>query len=334
MAVWIVRGGRVGEYEELALSEGVVAVSFGFRKSIADFADRESLHVQAAEAQVSVYGANQLWRFANEIKIGETVVLPRKLTKTIAIGKVQGAYVYRTDLEDLCPHTLKVDWQVEDIPRVNFSQDLVNSMGGLATVFQVLAEDAESRLENVVEAHLKSEASPEEREPASDDDEIIGSPLTEQIEDRIVRHIRRTFGGKKLERLVASVLEASGYDVLETRPGPDLGADIVAGKGDLGFGVPRLCVQVKSGRRPVDRPAYQQLQGSIGTFGADHGLLVSMGGFKDTVRRENERSFFQIRLWGPYELVQRLLETYDDLPQDIRSEIPLQDRKVLIETEA
>ena len=102
----------------------------------------------------------------------------------------------------------------------------------------------------------------------------------------------------------------------------------------MGFGEPGLCVQVKSGRTPVDRPTYQQLQGNIGNFGAGHGLLVSLGDFTAAVRRANEQSFFEIRLWGPYELVQRLLETYDDLPQDVRADIPLQDRKVLVEPES
>ena len=107
----------------------------------------------------------------------------------------------------------------------------------------------------------------------------------------------------------------------------------MAGKGELGFSEPRLCVQVKSGHTKVDRPTYQQLQGNIGNFGADHGLLVSLGDFTATVRRANERSFFEIRLWGPYELVERLLATYDHLPPDIRAAIPLQERKVLVESE-
>ncbi len=263
------------------------------------------------------------------------VVLPRKWPKVIAVGEVTSVYTFRPDLEDTGQHTRKVQWQADDIPRSNFDQDLLNSMGSLLTVFQPKADQAQKRIESVLNAHLKGEPPTGGVTEADDGDEGTAiSPLAEQIEDRIVAHIRQKFMGSKLERLVAAILEASGYDVLETRPGPDLGIDIVAGKGDMGFGDPRLCVQVKSGHTPVDRPTYQQLQGSITAFGADHGLLVSLGDFTNAVRRENERSFFQIRLWGPYELVQRLLDTYNDLPPDIRADIPLQDRKVLIETEA
>ena len=108
---------------------------------------------------------------------------------------------------------------------------------------------------------------------------------------------------------------------------------VLAGTGELGFSEPRLCVQVKSGGTPVGLPDYNRLQGNIQGFGAQHGLLVSLSDFRRSVRNENERSFFQIRLWGPQELVERLLETYESLPADIRADIPLQSRRVLVESE-
>ena len=163
-----------------------------------------------------------------------------------------------------------------------------------------------------------------------------GSPaidLEEQIQDRIVQRIRQEFSGTRLEYLVAAVLRSSGYEALETRSGPDGGVDVLAGRGDMGFGEPRLCVQVKSGKAPIGLPEYNRLQGNIQGFGAQHGLLISLSDFTSVVRKENERSLFQIRLWGPHELVDTLLETYDSLPADIRAEIPLQSRRVLVESE-
>ena len=62
-------------------------------------------------------------------------------------------------------------------------------------------------------------------------------------------------------------------------------------------------------------------------------MLVSLSGFTQPVHNANRQSFFVIRLWGPEELVENLLNTYDDLPLDIRTEIPLQDRRVLVESE-
>ena len=102
----------------------------------------------------------------------------------------------------------------------------------------------------------------------------------------------------------------------------------------MGFGEPRLCVQVKSGTSPVDLPEYDRLLGNVHSFGADHGLLVSLSDFTRPVRNRNESSFFQIRLWGAAELTENLRETYDDLPADIRTDVPLVDRKMLAESDA
>ena len=207
-------------------------------------------------------------------------------------------------------------------------------MGGLATVFRVRANNAEARIDGILGKHLSGDIATD-GEPVSpfvNEEPEFQVDLEEQIYDRIVDRIRDRFSGTRMEYLVAEILRASGYRALETRPGPDGGVDVLAGQGDMGFGDPRLCVQVKSGRSAVDLPDYNRLQGNIGSFGAEHGLLVSLGDFTKAVRNENERSFFQIRLWGPNDLVDKLLETYDGLPDDVRREIPLRNRRILIET--
>ena len=144
--------------------------------------------------------------------------------------------------------------------------------------------------------------------------------------------MRRRLSEPGLKRLVAAILRTSGYSAVQIRNDADTGIDVLAGRGDMGFGEPRLAVQVKSGASPIGIADYNRLQGNIHGFGAQYGLLVSMGDFTRDVKRENERSFFQIRLWGPYELVDRLLESYDSLPEEIRAEIPLQTRRIPVES--
>ena len=344
MSVWVVRAGGAGEFEDLVLRKGIVAIDFDFRRSIEDFAERNDLldHLRSepryrdSSNRKVAKPASQLWSFANKIQHGDMVLLPRKSPKVVAVGRVDSGYRFLPDQTDAPCHTRGVDWLVNDIPRSNFNQDILNSLGGLATVFQVRAEDAESRIAKLVDAHLADAPAVEGgsgqliQVPA---DDTPDSNLDEQIEDRIVQRIRQEFSGTRLEYLVAAVLRASGYEALETRSGPDGGVDVLAGRGDMGFGEPRLCVQVKSGGTPVGLPDYNRLQGNIQGFGAEHGLLVSLSDFTSVVRKENERSFFQIRLWGPHELVDSLLETYDALPADIRADIPLQSRRVLVESE-
>ncbi|MDE2958695.1 MAG: restriction endonuclease [Chloroflexota bacterium] len=322
MAVWVIRAGAQGQGEEFAIERGIASIDFGFRRDLADFADQSALRDQLT----STMAASQLWRFAHEIKDGDMIVLPRKQPKVIAVGKITGDYAYRPDMEGAHgPHTRPVEWEATDIPRANFDQDLLHSLGGLATVFQPRAEDAETRIAQVSQAHL---AGAPVSDTISDPDEppepAVEVDMDEYVLDFIAQCIRRKFSGTRLEYLVAKILEAEGYTTLQTRQGPDGGVDVMAGGGRLGFGEPRLCVQVKSGRLPIDLSDYNRLQASVRNFGADHGLLVSLGDFTRSVRNENERSFFEIRLWGSGELAQRVRESYDSLPVDVQMDIPLE----------
>lgn len=334
MTAWVIRAGRKGENEDAFIKKSIAAVGFGLKRSITEFTSREDLRGCDCLTRPQ---ADQLWRFAKEMQVEDLVVLPRKQTREVAVGHIKGDYNYQPDLigGDV-PHTRAVVWMVTDVPRSNFDRDLLNSLGALMTVSQPGASKAEVRIEQVARTWLGS-ASDEQGKPSATADEAIGIDPNEEVDidqaikDGIVKRLQQKFAGTRLEHLVASILRASGYYVLETREGPDGGVDVVAGKGDLGFDSPSLCIQVKGRKGSVALKEYDRLRGNIKGFGAQHGLLVSLGGFTKPVRDRNAQSFFEIRLWGPEELAQRLLETYDSLPTDIHADIPLVDRKVLKE---
>lgn len=120
-----------------------------------------------------------------------------------------------------------------------------------------------------------------------------------------------------------SGLPAEGYRTLEAPAGPDGGVDIVAGRGPMGFDAPRLCVQVKSSDQPQDVKVLRELQGVMRNYRADQGLLVSWGGFRSITLSEARTLFFEIRLWDSDDVIDAVLECYDELPEDIQAELPL-----------
>lgn len=342
MAVWTIRGGRSGEYENAFVENGVVCVGFGLNQSAADFPGREALRARLD----SPNQANQLWRFYQDVDLDDVVVMPRKTTREIAVGRISGPYSYQPDaVGPGVPHLRAVEWQITNIPRSHFDRDLLNSFGSLLTISQPGAPNAEARIARVANAFLGNDSIPESAAEPITDGESSGDGVSgggelsdeididQEISDRIVSRLRQKFAGTRLEYLVASILKASGYVVLQTRKGADGGVDVLAGKGDMGFGEPRLCVQVKGRTTPVDLAEYDRLQGNISSFRAEHGLLVSLGGFTKPVHDRNEQAFFVIRLWGPEELAQQLLDNYDSLPQDIHAEIPLETVRILRQTE-
>ena len=101
----------------------------------------------------------------------------------------------------------------------------------------------------------------------------------------------------------------------------------------MGFNSPRLCVQVKSGTAPVGVTSLRELQGVMKNYGAEQGLFVSWGGFKDSVYREARKLFFEIRLWDSDQLVKSLLEQYNKLTDEIQAELPLKRIWILVPDE-
>ncbi|MFW6275504.1 MAG: restriction endonuclease, partial [bacterium] len=147
--------------------------------------------------------------------------------------------------------------------------------------------------------------------------------LEQLARDQIAKYIISKYKGHGMARLVEAVLEAEGFTTFRSPEGPDKGIDILAAPGNMGFGRPRICVQVKTDADPVDRPTLDQLIGTMQNVQAEHGLLVSWGGFKNTVDREVATQFFKVRFWDQDALIQKVIENYENLNGDIRADLPL-----------
>ena len=64
----------------------------------------------------------------------------------------------------------------------------------------------------------------------------------------------------------------------------------------MGFGDQKICIEVKSGTTPIDRPTVDKLLGAMSKFNAKQGLFVSWGGFKQNVQKELAVSFYNLRV--------------------------------------
>lgn len=330
MAVWVVRAGRYGEQEGFAIDNNVAVIGWDEVDDLSGIHSRPTLlpilrtvfENDVAEGTLKNW-ETQLWAFANRISVGDLIALPRKMTSTVAFGRVTGPYHYIQDAPAGCKHRIPLEWIQTDIPRQRIDGDLRFSLGGAMTVFQVSRNNAEERLRALVEGRVPPQrlvAQPTDIAP----DDVEEMPDIPQIAlDQITERIGQKFKGHDFERLVEAVLRAQGFITERTEPGRDGGVDIVGGRGVLGLEAPRICVQVKSQESPVDVSVLRELQGILKTFGADLGLIVAWGGFKQSVLSEARRSFFQIRLWDSDELVRNVQEVYERLPEDIQKDMPL-----------
>lgn len=332
MSLWLVRAGGSGEREQFALDEGCVVIAWDEMPDMAPLSTREAMSeaylaispgVKPAKAANAV---GQLLSFAHRIQKGDLVVLPLKTRSAIAIGTVIGPYEYHKKGPDGALHRRPVKWIRTDLPRTAIDQDLLYSLGAFLTVCRIKRHNAEER----IKAILDGKRPPVDFQPKDGGDDVedeaedIESIDLEQAgRDRIVARIQAKLCGHALSALIDAILRANGYVTKLSPPGADGGVDILAGTEPMGFGEPRLAVQVKSGDSPVDVTVLRGLQGSMSTFGADHGLLVSWGGFKPTAIKEAATHHFKIRLWDSGEVLSELLRVYDKLDVDMRAELPL-----------
>jgi len=221
-----------------------------------------------------------------------------------------------------------VEWVRTDVPRAEFQQDLLYSLGAFMTVCRIQRNGAAGRLLQILEGKKDPGPPPEsgvkEKDPAPvAHTEEAAVDVAQLAHDQIVARIEGRFRGHDLARLVDAILTAEGYYTQASPPGRDGGVDILAGRGTLGLDSPRLCVQVKSSSSPADVTVLRALQGSMQTFQAEQGLLVSWGGVTSAVTSEARQSFFTVRIWDAQALVEALYRVYERLPEEIQAELPL-----------
>lgn len=199
---------------------------------------------QALEPQLKkgsvVAGASQVWRFVNEVAVGDWVVTYSPANRLYLVGKVVGQAEHHPEwAEQGMALVRKVQWQQQELPRDNLGTSTKNSLGSTLTLFEVPSD----AVAEVFEALKGKPVTPKEDEA----EESIADPLAdveaqalERIKDRVSE-----LDWDDMQQLVAGILRAMGYKTQVSPPGSDRGKDIVASPDGFGFEHPRIVVEVK-----------------------------------------------------------------------------------------
>lgn len=336
MALWMVRAGKRGGHEQKFLNEGRIYLTWnGLSHDLGQCQSRAELrrlltnvYPNFSKGKITNH-TGQIWAFSHRIKPSDWIALPSKHKPAIHFGEVKagkaGEYHFNSKADDPYYHHREVNWFATDVPRSNFSQDILYSLGAFMAVCEIKRNKAESRIKAMAENDWKSETLKQISTTTTDptDEKESATDLEVIAQDQIAKLIKSKYSGHGMAELVEAILQAQGYTTYRSPEGPDKGIDILAAPGPLGFGQPRLCVQVKSGATPLDRPTLDQLIGAMQNVQAEQGLLVSWGGFKSTVDREKANQFFRVRLWDSDDLIEQLQAHYQQLDDDLRAELPL-----------
>ena len=231
MALWLVRAGSSGEYEKKFLDENMIYLTW----------DDLDVNLQEASAKDDVMlaldrtypngkparnrnWANQIWAFVKDMQIGDWVVMPSKMKSLLHFGKITGEYVHDSKQGSPYFHHRKVKWFAKDIPRSNFDQDILYSLGAFLTVCRISRNDAEARIKAMAQNDWKRPATPLDTTIEQDEDGEVDLEL--MANDTIVRYIGRFKGHGRPDS--EAILKAKGYTTYISPEGPDKGMDILA----------------------------------------------------------------------------------------------------------
>lgn len=149
MRAWMVRGGRQGQREQVALSEGRALIGWsevGDLSGLSREEIREALAAAHPDESNHLIGnwTGQLDRFVNEMRVGDIVVMPLKSDGTFAIGTIRSDYGFDASVEG--EHFREVEWRRVDVERTILKHDLRASLGSLLTVCELARFGSAERL--------------------------------------------------------------------------------------------------------------------------------------------------------------------------------------------
>ena len=321
-SMWMVRGESGTLYDEFrdkgVASLGWIALAphakLGVsRKQLIERYAREQPELKQGTV---IAGASQVWRFVNEVQVGDHVVTYSPGNRTYLIGTVTGPAEYRPDWQEAGMGLARtVQWQAHEVPRDVLSMPTKNSLGSTLTVFKLPVHAAKEML-----AGPKSIA-PIASDPGTDSDVPeaaidVEEQAREQIKDMVAR-----LEPREMEQLVAGILRAMGFKTRVSPVGPDRGKDIIASPDGFGFRDPRIVVEVKHRSGQMGSQALRSFLG--GRHPGDRGLYVSTGGFSKDALYEAERAQVPMTLWTLDDLVRALVEHYDQTDAETKRLVPL-----------
>lgn len=317
--VWGIHGGRSGEADSLFLQKNVIAVGWvktGDASKIKPNRDAyKAAYAQAYPDRNPVAVptmAGQLFRFVNEMQVGDLVAYPSRADRKIHLGRIESAYQHNPQLDEHFPHQRAVKW-LRDVPRTHFTQGALYEIGAALSLFQVKTYAEEFR----AAAEGKSKTPPVDKDKTIPQ---VSENIEETTRDFIIKRLAQETKGHPFADFVAHLLTTMGFRTRVSPEGVDGGVDIVAHKDELGFEPPIIKVQVKSTEGSVGDPAVSALYGKVES--REHGLIVTLGTFTPPAKNF-AKSKSNLRLIDGDELVRLIFEHYDQFDARYKGLLPL-----------
>jgi len=322
--MWMVRGEGGQLYDDFR-ERGVVAIGWNELAARArlGMTRRQLIELYKADAPqakegTAISGASQVWRFINEIGIGDWVITYSPANRTYLVGKVVGESEYQPEGSSKGMSLIRpVEWQPQELRRDILTPTTKNSLGSTLTVFVV----PDAPAEEVLAAQAGKPSTPPSIEESAEQESVaVFDDIELQARERI-KDLVNALGWEDMQELVAGILRAMGYKTQVSTPGSDRGRDIIASPDGFGFEHPRIVVEVKHRKQKMGSQDIRSFLG--GRHAEDRGLYVSTGGYSKDAHYEADRAKIPLTLWTLDHLVRALLEHYETTDAVTKRLVPL-----------
>lgn len=322
--MWKVNAGRRSVLAGEFLSRNVVAI--GWREA-GDYSDArtraEVLQLVAAAYpantnQQNHVGAGQVWRFLDEVALGDAVLTYDPASRLYHIGEIAGPPLYAPDQIEALPVQRAVRW-TDAVSRDALSYAAKGRLGAILTLFKVAPETV-TEIMGLATGRSENLPSPIDFEESP----LVAADPFAELEDQAIERIKDrllALDWEEMQELVAALLRALGYRTIVSPVGADRGKDIIASRDGFGFENPRIVVEVKHRKGAMGAQEIRSFLG--GRHADDRGLYVSTGGFTKEALYEAERASTVTHLMTLDGLADALINQYDQLDERGRRLLPL-----------
>ena len=114
MSIWVVRGGKFGEYENRFLQESKVYLTRdGLKTDLNKTSEQTGLRTVLDDFYPTLPSSklsswsDQIWSFAYEMQQKDWVIVPSKLSPVLHVGEITGGYIYEKSGVDPYYHSQK-----------------------------------------------------------------------------------------------------------------------------------------------------------------------------------------------------------------------------------
>jgi len=313
--VWCVRA-EFGSYTEQFVSGGYVAIGWMPEVDLSEISSRDELYPLYKEAHPQdtsniVIGqqVGQIARFLLEIKGGDYVITPAADTEWLCYGRVaEGSSYSYGAVENGCPypHRRTVEWAKQRLKRGDFSVPFQNTIRSSLTVFAISQQ--------------------EEFLAAIGREDLITKPRALDYDPyRVVLEQILALDDKEFEILVGHLLTALGFEGSEvTGKTGDGGVDATGELNVSNLAKVKVFVQAKRyklGSR-VSANTVRQLRQAI-PFGGQGAFITTAGYQRKAADVAIEAGFPRIGLINGRQLVDLLVEHWNDIPPEFRERLGL-----------